>query len=125
MNTLNDYMKIPYRLEIVPDTEEGGFAASYPELPGCVTCGETIEQVIANAKDAKCEWLKAAIESGIRIFEPSCENFSGEFMIRIPKTLHRQLAEQSRREGISIDQYCLYLLSQNNAVRISESSGRN
>ena len=42
MNTLNDYMSISYRMEIVEDKEEGGFVVSYPDLPGCITCGETI-----------------------------------------------------------------------------------
>ena len=36
-------MKMPYRMEIVEDEEEGGFVVSYPDLPGCITCGETIE----------------------------------------------------------------------------------
>jgi len=50
--TLTEYMKLPYRLEIVPDTAEGGFVARYPELSGCLTCGETMEEVLANAMHA-------------------------------------------------------------------------
>lgn len=49
MKTLEEYLKLPYKLLIVPDTEESGFVASYPELPGCITCGETISSVVANA----------------------------------------------------------------------------
>ena len=30
MKTLNEYMKMPYRMEIVEDEEEGGFVVSYP-----------------------------------------------------------------------------------------------
>ncbi len=56
---LKYYLSLPYKLEIIPDTEEGGFCASYPELPGCVTCAETMEQVIANALDAKKNWLSS------------------------------------------------------------------
>ena len=70
MKTLNEYMAKPYRMEIVEDKEEGGFVASYPELPGCITCGETIESVTANALDAKKAWLEAALEEGIEIQEP-------------------------------------------------------
>ena len=70
MKTLNEYMAMPYRMEIVEDKEEGGFVASYPELPGCITCGETIESVTANALDAKKAWLEAALEEGIEIQEP-------------------------------------------------------
>lgn len=53
MKTLEEYMKLPYRLEIVPDTEETGYVASYPELPGCFSCGETVLEAINNAEDAK------------------------------------------------------------------------
>ena len=51
MKTLNDYMEMPYRMEIIEDKEEGGFVAFYPDLPGCITCGETVEIAVANALD--------------------------------------------------------------------------
>ena len=86
MKTLNDYMAMSYRMEIIEDKEEGGFVVSYPDLPGCVTCGETVE------------------------------HYSGQFKLRIPRSLHRLLAEHSQREGISMNQYCVYLLSRNDAI---------
>ena len=75
-----------YSMEIIEDKEEGGFVISYPDLPGSVTCGETVE------------------------------NYSGQFKLRIPRSLHRLLAEHSQREGISMNQYCVYLLSRNDAI---------
>lgn len=117
MKTLEDYMRMPYRMEIVEDRDEGGFVISFPDLPGCITCGETIESAAANAMDAKRAWLEAAIDDGIAIDEPdSLENYSGQFKLRIPRSLHRSLAEHSKREGISMNQYCVYLLSRNDAV---------
>lgn len=117
MKTLNDYMKIPYRMEIVEDKEEGGFVVSYPELPGCITCGETIESAFANALDAKRAWIEAALEERTEIPAPeSLEDDSSQFKLRIPRSLYRSLAEHSKREGISMNQYCLYLLSKNDAV---------
>ena len=84
MKTLNDYISMPYRMEIVEDKDEGGFVVSYPDLPGCITCGETIERAIENALDAKREWLEAAIEEGIEIHElDSMEDYSGRFKLRI------------------------------------------
>ena len=68
--TLEYYMSLPYRLEIIPDTEEGGYAARYPELPGCITCADTKEAAIAGALDAKRAWLEAAIEDGMEMSEP-------------------------------------------------------
>ena len=70
MKTLNDYLAMSYRMEIVEDKDEGGFVVSYPELPGCITCGETIERAVENAADAKKAWLEAALEEGIEIHEP-------------------------------------------------------
>ena len=67
MKDLNYYLSLPYKLEIIPDTEEGGYAARYPDLPGCITCGETLESVSRNAEDAKKTWLEAALEDGITI----------------------------------------------------------
>lgn len=117
MKTLDDYMAIPYRMEIIEDRDEGGFVASYPDLPGCITCGETVESAAANALEAKREWFKAALEEGAEIPVPdSLEDYSGQFKLRIPRSLHRTLAEHSRREGVSMNQYCVYLLSRNDAV---------
>lgn len=115
--TLNEYMELPYRMELVPDREEGGYAVMFPELPGCITCGETLESAVSNAKDAKKEWFMAALEEGQEIPKPdSLNDYSGQFKLRIPKSLHRQLSEHSKREGISMNQYCLYLLTKNDAI---------
>ena len=116
MKTLEELMKLPYKLEIVPDTEESGYIASYPELPGCITCGETIESAVLNARDAKKAWLETAIENNVSINEPEeLESYSGQFKLRIPKSLHKTLAEESRNEGVSMNQYCVYLLSKNSS----------
>jgi predicted RNase H-like HicB family nuclease len=104
-------------MEIVEDEDEGGFVVSYPDLPGCITCGETIETAIENAADAKRVWIEAALEEGIEIQVPErLEEYSGQFKLRIPRSLHKSLAEHSKREGISMNQYCVYLLSKNDAM---------
>ena len=46
MKTLNDYMEMPYRMEIIEDKEEG----------------ETVEIAVANALDAKKAWIEAMME---------------------------------------------------------------
>ena len=58
MKTLEYYLSLPYRLELIPDTDEGGFTARYPDLPGCITCSDTLEGAVANAADAKKSGLK-------------------------------------------------------------------
>ena len=114
MKDINYYMKLDYRIEIIPDKNEGGYAFSYPELPGCITCSDNLSDGIKMLKDAKRNWLEACIEDGIEIPEPmSLDDYSGQFKIRMPKSLHKKLALRSKQEGISMNQYCIYLLSQN------------
>jgi len=117
MKTIEYYMNLPYRLEIVPDPDEGGYVARYPELPGCITVGETVKSVAENATGAKKAWLEVALEEGTEIAEPvSLNDYSGKFKLRIPKSLHRTLAAHSKKEGVSMNRYCVYLLSKNDAL---------
>ena len=117
---LTYYMSLPYKMELIPDLEEGGYTVCYPDLPGCLTCGETVEEAFNNAMDAKKEWIKAALEEGIEIDEPCTEEnsseYSGQFKLRIPKSLHHSLAKHAKREGISMNQYGLYLLTKNDSI---------
>ena len=71
MKTIDYYLSLPYRLEIIPDPDEGGYVASYPDLPGCITVGETLGSAAKNAGDAKKAWLEAAPADGVDIAEPS------------------------------------------------------
>lgn len=117
MKTLEYYLKLNYKMEIIPDVDEGGFVVSFPELPGCFSSGETVEKAIANANDAKKSWLQAAIEDEIDINLPNnLANYSGRFELILPRSLHRSLAEHSKKEGLSMNQYCLYLLTKGDAA---------
>ena len=119
MKTVEYYMSLPYKLEIIPDNEEGGFTAWYPELPGCITTADSLDEIIRNALDAKKAWIEAAVEEDLEIREPvkeNPENYSGQFKLRIPKSLHMLLSVNARREGISMNQYCIYLLSKADSV---------
>lgn len=117
MKTLDDYLKTPYKMEIITDPTEGGYVVSFPELPGCITCAETLTDAVNNAEDARRAWMEAALADGIIIPEPNTlPEYSGQFKLRMPKSLHRSLAEHSRQEGISMNQYCLYLLAKSDAA---------
>lgn len=64
MKTLNEYLSLPYRMELAPDPDEGGYVVSFADLPGCLSTGETLDEAVTNAEDAKKAWLIAAIEQG-------------------------------------------------------------
>ena len=109
---LNYYMGLPYRIEIVKEQEEGGYVLHCPELPGCITCGETVQEGLEMLEDAKKCGFTACLEDGAPIPEPArLEDYSGQFKLRLPKSLHKQLAQRSSEEGVSMNQYCVYLLS--------------
>ncbi|NSW91672.1 MAG: toxin-antitoxin system HicB family antitoxin [Firmicutes bacterium] len=119
MKNLEYYMGLNYKIEIVKDEREGGYLLSIPELKGCLTCADNLEKGMEMLEDAKKQWLMAALESGYEIPEPNAlENYSGQFKLRLPKSLHKELAEKSKQEGISMNQYCLYLLSKNSSFPV-------
>ena len=110
--TVDYYMRLPYRVELREDKEEGGYVFWCPELNGCMTCAETLEDGFKMLEDAKRCWFTACLEDSIPIPEPTrLEDYSGQFKLRIPKSLHKMLAQKSSEEGVSMNQYCVYLLS--------------
>lgn len=112
MKDLNYYMGLNYKIEVLKAEEDSGYVLNCPELKGCVTCADTIEQGLEMMEDAKKCWFSACLEDNIEIPEPNdVKEYSGQFKIRIPKSLHKSLAERSKNEGVSMNQYCLYLLS--------------
>lgn len=67
---LNYYMNLNYKINIVKDEFEEGYALSYPQLKGCITVGENLEEGLKNLEDAKREWLYACLEDNIDIPQP-------------------------------------------------------
>ena len=109
---LDYYMGLNYRVELIKNEEGEGYVLHCPELRGCITCADTLEKGFEMIEDAKKCWFQACIEDNIEIPLPSnIDNYSGQFKIRMPKSLHKSLAEKSQQEGISMNQYCVYLLS--------------
>lgn len=57
-------------------------------------------------------WIETKLENGFKIPLPvGYENFSGKFIVRIPKSLHYKLTIEAEKEGVSLNQYALYKLS--------------
>jgi antitoxin HicB len=113
---INYYMNLPYRIVIQKDPY-GGFFAQIEELRGCMTQGETYEETYNNILEAMEGWLEVAIEKGIKIPEPESESqYSGRFTLRIPKSLHKKLAQHAKKENVSLNQYAIHLLSERDAL---------
>lgn len=95
------------------DRDNSWIAEAY-DLPGCAAHGDTPEEAIREAQDAIAGWLETAKEEGRELAPPSKFQgaASGNFVLRLPKSLHAQLRNGAEREGVSLNQFVLYLLSQ-------------
>lgn len=112
---LSFYMGLNYPVALYPE-EDGGFTIAVMDLPGCVSQGATVEAAVEALAPAQAEWLKTAYEQGDLIPLPSAKTtYSGKALVNMPPTLHRRLADGARREGVSLNQYIVTLLSQQNA----------
>lgn len=110
-------MKLDYPFTIRPlsDEDGGGYLIEFPDLPGCMSDGDTIEEALANGADAMHGWIEAMRAAGREIPPPSVADdgaFSGKWQQRVPKSLHRRLSERAGREGVSLNTLVVSLLSE-------------
>ena len=114
MKKPQDYMDLPYNYIVEPIKDESGFYyySRVLELDGCQSTGDTFEEAYENIKDAMKGWIETKLEAGLQVPLPiGYENFSGKFVIRVPKSLHYKLAVEAKQEGVSLNQYAIYKLT--------------
>jgi len=111
---VQDYLKLPYNIIIRHVVDDSGsyYFAKVQELDGCMSDGETVEDVHLNIREAMEGWIEARLEGGFDVPTPmDIDNYSGKFVIRLPRSLHARLAAEAEREGVSLNQYTLYKLA--------------
>lgn len=114
MKSVKDYMELPYNYIVQPIKDESGeyFYARVLELDGCQSTGDTFEEAFENLKEAMEGWIETKLENGFEVPLPvGYDDFSGKFIVRIPKSLHYRLSVEAEQEGVSLNQYALYKLS--------------
>ena len=115
--TVEYYLNLPYKIEIlpVPKDKGGGYIASLPEVGSyaMVGDGETEDEALKQLKKSMRQRFSAYIKKGIPIPEPTPkkEEYSGRFVLRIPKSLHATLASSASKEGTSLNTHIVTLLS--------------
>jgi len=104
---------VEYRFTIRPLSAEegGGYLIEFPDLPGCMSDGETVDEAIANGEDAKRCWIEAMREAGRPVPPPSVEPkvTAGNGSCAPP---NRRLAERAKREGVSLNTLAVTLLAE-------------
>lgn len=67
---LEHYLNLRYPITIYPEAE-GGYVAMIKDLPGCITQGETPDEIMANIEEARQLWIETVYEHGDEIPLPS------------------------------------------------------
>jgi antitoxin HicB len=126
MNYLDYYMGLNYKIMIIENESRDGYIFTIPDLSGCHSEAKTISDGLDKLNDVKQEWLHFALLNGTNIPEPVQQNHcSGEFRLRIPRELHKTLIERSREEGVSLNQFCMFILSRNLKYNAKRDKFRN
>jgi predicted RNase H-like HicB family nuclease len=103
--SIEEYLKDPYARVLIPD-EQGGYSAEILEFPGCVAEGETADETMQALERAAESWIQAALDQGQNIPEPFMnQGYGGKIALRLPRSLHRQAARMSERDGVSLNQF--------------------
>lgn len=118
---LADYLAREYRFDVVAgDPDVGGYVVEFPDLTGCMTSIESLDELVLMANEIRELWTETAHELGDDMPEPSYpETYSGKCVARLLRSLHRTLAEQAERDGVSLNQHVVALLSGTAATRDS------
>ena len=113
-----------YRITIRPLSKEegGGYLAEYPEIPGCMSDGETIEEAVANGREALRDCLDVFRESGRKVPKPGVE--PAQWRQRLPRTLYMRLTERAKGEGVSINSLVTAIIAEAIGARRSQSPRR-
>lgn len=114
--TLEEVLAREYPFNVIADPESG-YVIVFPDLPGCMTQIETMDEVGPMAEEIRTLWLETEYDAGDDIPTPSYpEEYSGKLLLRMPKSLHRTLAVAAEREGVSLNVYACQLLGENHAL---------
>ena len=111
------YLNLPYTFELIKE-DDGTYFVKVKELPGCMSNGKTADEAMKNIKDAMEIWLESSLRRGLEIPLPEVmREYSGRFIVRVPASLHKKLVIEAKKEGVSLNQYVVSILSEGASVR--------
>jgi len=60
-----------YPIAIEAGSETTAFGVAVPDLPGCFSAGDTLDEAVSAAEEAAAAWIDAALDAGMTIPQPS------------------------------------------------------
>jgi antitoxin HicB len=109
-----------YRFSVRPLTraEGGGFLVEYPDIPGCMSDGATVEEAIAHGKEALRDTIAVFGEIGRMPPPPAPE--AAQWRQRLPRTLYAKLTQQAENEGVSINSLVTAMIAEALGARLAK-----
>jgi len=103
----NEY---PFAVAPYEDVDFVGFRAFLIDIPAVESLGATPEEAVADLEDARREWFAFAEAKGIHIPSPNTAfgqrvDYNGRVTLRMPRSLHQQVAQKAALEGVSLNSY--------------------
>ena len=106
LQSRKEYLNLPYQIALRADDRNQGWIAHVEELPGCEAHGDNPEQATRHLRGAMERWVSEALERGEPIPEPRVlSGHSGRLLLRMPQSLHAELARAADTEGTSLNQF--------------------
>jgi len=105
---IEDY---PFSIRHLLQEEGGGYLIEFPDLPGCMSDGDTIEEAIENGFDAARCWLEVAMQDDKEPPKPGCSQ-SGKWVQRVPRSVHARLIGKAKEEGVSLNTLVVSMISE-------------
>ena len=102
--------------------EGGGYLVEYPDVPGCMSDGETVEEAISNGREALRDCMEVFKESGRKRPKPTIE--AAQWRQRVPRTLYSKLTKQAENEGVSINSLVTAIIAEAIGARQTASRKR-
>lgn len=113
IKNVDHYLALPYGTTLRRD-EEDDWVAKIEELPGCTAHGATKSEALENLEEVQRAWIEDALAAGDEVPEPYRNEGmpSGKWLQRVPRTLHKKLAELAIQEGTSLNQLATSILAE-------------
>jgi antitoxin HicB len=109
-NQVGASVGVDYPVEITRDAD--GFFIRIPDLPGCESNADTIDEALESIEEAKAAWIEAALAAGKPVPSPRTDDdYSGKFVVRVGRSLHRDLVRIALIEGMSLNALVSTLLA--------------
>jgi antitoxin HicB len=114
--------KYQFTVRPLSKDEGGGYLVEYPDLPGCMSDGETVEEAITNGREALRDCMEGFKESGRKRPQPTIE--AAQWRQRVPRTLYSKLKKQAENEGVSINSLVTAIIAEAIGARKTASRKR-